>query len=78
MAYASLKECVDDLTLRVRELVQSDDAFALAADVDDDFVTMNGDDCALDDFAFFDETAPRNALLEKVREATFSSGHVGH
>ena len=67
-----------DLAGGVGELAEGDDALALAADVDDDVVALNGDDGAFDDFALFAEIAPRDALLEEAREATFSSGHVGH
>ncbi len=61
-----------DLALARRaNSLSGDDAFALAADVDDDVVALNGDDGALDDLAFFDEPSLKT-LFEKVREVPFS------
>ena len=60
------------LALGVEELAEGDDALALAADVDDHFVALNGDDGPLDDFALFDETAALETLLEKARETVSS------
>ena len=48
---------------RIGELVQRDDAFALAADVDDHVVALDGDDGALDDLPFFAEVASALMLL---------------
>jgi len=56
------------LPLRVGKLVQGDDALALAADVDDDVVTLNGDDRAFDDLALFAEIASADAGFKKTRE----------
>ena len=57
------------LALGVGELVQGDDALALAADVDDDVVALHGDDRALDDLAFFAEVAGADAGLEERGKA---------
>ncbi len=56
------------LSLGVGELAEGDDAFALAADVDDDVVALHGDDRALDDFAFFAEIAGADARFEERGE----------
>ena len=53
------------LALRVGELVEGDDALALAADVDDDVVALHGDDRAFDDLAFFAEVAGVDAGFEE-------------